>query len=205
MLADFLSHSHTTALCDRNFKEWHEGIPYYGFWAVLIDSSDLMQRVLEAQSHLQHFFLPDYKRQAHITLNACGLMTDTRFSNSLLDRQITALKQLTLSPFNLSVTHIDSFSTAAYLAIEDQGQVLHKINTALSDIASDSKPSIYKPHITLGLYREAFQTEKVAQKIIQFNNFKPINITIGELQFCRYKTSSIQGQIEVIKKIKLAR
>lgn len=203
MLEEFLSHTHTTKLCDRNFTEWHKGISHYGFWAVLIDSINCLQRVSAVQSHLSEFFLPAYKRQAHITLNSCGLMADTHFAPSKLDQQISALNHLKASPFDILVTNIDSFSTAAYLEVEDINLSLQKIHTALSTIACDSPPLSYQPHITLGLYREEFKTEVLTKKIMQFAKNDPIALRVNEVQFCRYETSSIQGPIEVIKRIPL--
>jgi 2'-5' RNA ligase len=202
MLEEFLSHKHTTASCDRDFKEWHLGIPYYGFWAILVDNPKLLSVVSKAQTQLQPFFLPSYRRQAHITLNACGLLSETHFSQSKLDQQINNLKILNLSPFELSLGHIDSFSTSAYLSVFDTSKILHKINKALNQIVSDSTPAKYTPHITLGLYRDKFECKHVSEEILKFKTFDELRFKVTKIQFCRYQTANIQGPIEVIKEIK---
>jgi hypothetical protein len=86
MLDDFLS----------NFEEWHLGIPYYGFWAIVIEQPEYLSLISKAQNHLQHFFLPNYSRQAHITLNVCGLMSEDHFSNAALDDQISIIEEMKL-------------------------------------------------------------------------------------------------------------
>ena len=203
MLDDFLSHTHTDALCDKNFEEWHLGIPYYGFWAILIDQPEYLSLISKAQNHLQHFFLPNYSRQAHITLNACGLMSEDHFSNVDLANQISNIEEMKLSAFEVSLSHIDSFTTAAYLSVSDTCRSLCKINQALSLIAHDSTPTIYQPHITLGLYREKFESKCVAKEIRKFGRVELPSMLVKEVHFCRYETSNIQGPIEVLKSIKL--
>lgn len=203
MLENFLSCSHTKALCDKDFTEWHRGIPYYGFWAIMIDQADCQSYVSHAQSYLSHFLLPGYQRQAHITLNACGLIAETHFSKAHLQKQMDQLHQLDLSPFTLSLKHIDSFSTAPYLSIYDKHESLSKLHLQLSEVACDSKPKYYQPHITLGLYRDAFRSKDVANHIALFAHEKNIDIKVKAIQFCRYRTNQVQGPIEVIKNINL--
>lgn len=203
MFEEFLSHKYTTASCDRNFKEWHLGIPYYGFWAILIDNPKLLSVISKAQVQLQPFFLPSYNRQAHITLSACGLLSGTYFSQAKLDQQIKTIETLNLPPFEISLGHIDSFSTAAYLSVLDTSKTLHKVNRALNHIVNDSTPAKYTPHITLGLYREKFECKHVAEEIRKFEHFDELRFKVTKIQFCRYETSNIQGPIEVIKEIML--
>jgi len=203
MLDDFLSHSHTDALCDKNFKEWHMGIPYYGFWAIMIERPEHLSLISKVQSHLQHFFLPGYSRQAHITLNACGLMSERHFSKADLDKQVSIIEAMNLSPFEVSISHIDSFTTAAYLNISDVSLSLSKINVALNQISCDSEPTSFEPHITLGLYREKFESKKVAKEIMKFELFETPPILVSEVHFCRYETANIQGQINLVKRIRL--
>ena len=203
MLHNFLSHTYTDALCDRDFKEWHGGIPFYGFWAILIDQPEYLSVFSKAQNHLQGFFLPGYARQAHITLNACGLISETHFSKDALIKQISALKEMHLSPFDIAASHLDSFTTAAYLSISDETGTLCKIHNTLSDISNDSRPDSFQAHITLGLYRDKFESATVAEEIIKFGDIHISPLLIREIQFCRYQTSNIQGPIEVVKRIQL--
>jgi 2'-5' RNA ligase len=203
MLDDFLSHTHTDALCDKNFEEWHLGIPYYGFWAIVIEQPEYLSLISRAQHHLQNFFLPNYSRQAHITLNACGLMSEDHFPDVDLADQISIIEKMKLSAFEISLSHIDSFTTAAYLNVSDTGRSLCKINEALSLISNDSTPTIYQPHITLGLYREKFESNFVAREIMKFRRVEMPSLLVKEVHFCRYETSNIQGPIEVVKSIKL--
>ncbi len=37
MYEAFLTTPKTIPQCDRDFVEWHGGVSYYGFWAVVVD------------------------------------------------------------------------------------------------------------------------------------------------------------------------
>ncbi len=203
MFENFLAHSHTDALFDKDFQEWHHGIPYYGFWAILIEDKNSLGQVSNAQKQLQHFFLPGYSRQAHITLNAGGLMSEAYFSKTKLAQQISLIQSIGLSPFEISLGHIDSFTTAAYISVIDSSNTLLKINEALSFIASDAKPDMFQPHVTLGLYRDRFESTEIAKEVMKLEDIKTSAFEISEIQFCRYETKNIQGPIEVIQRFKL--
>lgn len=203
MYKEFLSQLYTDKLCDKDFREWHRGIAYYGFWAVLIEDKQWGSHIVKIQDYLKDYFLPDYARQAHITLNTCGLLSDNFFSKALLDQQVQAIKCSAIKPFEICAQELNSFSTAAYLNVSSSNQSLEKLNTLLQNICSDSPAFSYLPHITLGLYRDHFSTQKLVQKFSEIDDNKLPNINIKAIQFCRYQTSKVQGPIEVIKNITL--
>lgn len=49
-----------------DFKEWHKGIPYYGFWALEINSEQLLSQVSNAQNQLAPWLHSGYQRQPHL-------------------------------------------------------------------------------------------------------------------------------------------
>ena len=128
-------------------------------------------------------------------------MSEAFFSAEDLDKQTSTIEKMKLSAFEIKLSHIDSFSTAAYLNVLDTSKTLHTVNKALNQIVSDSTPAKYTPHITLGLYREKFEFKHVAEEIRKFEPFDELQFKVTKIQFCRYETSNIQGPIEVIKEI----
>lgn len=197
-LSDFISQTKTDALVDENFSDWHRGIPFYGFWAIIIRNKQWLTFIQETQAELSHYFLPGYARQAHITLNACGLLDERHFSKAKLEAQCAALDKKVLSHFPISLGSVNSFSTAAYISIADPQGHLDQINTVLQKIATDSAPLKYTAHLTLGLYRDHFNTRELASKLsrITVPTLPPIQVT--EIQFCKYQTQSIQGKIQAL-------
>lgn len=206
MLDEFLKSATTHKQCSQAFSGWHKGISHYGFWAVEILDPDWLSLIESAQMYLQDYAYPNYLRAPHITLTACGLMDEACFSSSHLTQQISMLQQLDISPFDITLGQLNSFTTAMYFVINDPSRTLSKIRTHLNAIAADNPSDIYHPHITLGMYSDNFKTPYIAKKI---KNFRPEAqytikaITVTELVFCSYETSTLQGPFDVVKRFRL--
>jgi hypothetical protein len=87
--------------------------------------------------------------------------------------------------------------------IEDSTGALKQIRDCLTVISKEDEPVQYQPHITLGLYRDAFCTVEVADCLTGFKctSIKPMLVT--ELAFCIYETKEIQGQFRIMKRVQL--
>jgi 2'-5' RNA ligase len=203
MYKNFLSTPKTVPCLDRNFVEWHNGIAYYGFWAVVINDLNWIDLWNTARAQVKQFVHPDYQRRPHITIIACGLLDQAHFSAEHLDRQWRVLSEATIPPFYLKVTSLNSFATAPCLMIEDSTGVLKQIRDRFTVISKEDVPVQYQPHITLGLYRDAFSTIEVADCLARFKytSMKPTLVT--ELAFCVFETKEIQGQFRIMKRIRL--
>jgi 2'-5' RNA ligase len=199
----FLSFPKTVPCFDRDFFEWHNGISHYGFWAVIVNDLDWIELCDAAHAHIRQFVHPGYKRTPHITITACGLLDQNHFSTEQMERQWMALRKMTIPPFCLKVGSLNSFTAAPCLMIEDSTEVLKHIRDCLAVISEEDAPVQYQPHITLGLYRDAFSTVEVADCLARFKcaSIKPMLVT--ELAFCVYETKDIQGQSRIMKRIKL--
>ena len=206
MLNAFLQTKRTIKQNKNEFIGWNQGISHYGFWAIEIDDSDWLHYIEKAQAHLQGFAFPNYKRAPHITLTACGLMAESHFSKLHLTKQIEAIKQLDIPPFEISLGDLSSFTTAMYFAITDESNSLTGIRTKLNSIAADHPSENYHPHITLGLYRDNFKTHDVVKCITEFQQRHPIKlkpIQVSSLIFSQYETEVLQGPFEILHRIAL--
>jgi len=199
----FLSSPRTVPCLDRDFFEWHNGVSHYGFWAVLINDLNWIELCDAARAQIKQFVHPGYQRTPHITIIACGLLDQNHFSNEQFKQQWTALSEMMIPPFYLKVSSLNSFTTAPCLLIEDSTGALKQIRDCLTVISKEDEPVQYQPHITLGLYRDAFSTIEVAGCLARFKymSIKPMLVT--ELAFCVYETKEIQGQFRVIKQVRL--
>jgi len=203
MYANFLSSPRTVPCIDRDFFEWHNGISQYGFWTVVVNDSDWIELCDTARAHIEKFVHPDYQRSPHITITACGLLDQNHFSTEHLKRQWRVLNEMRILPFYLEIASLNSFTTAPCFMIEDSTGALKQIRDRLMVISEEDAPVHYQPHITLGLYRDAFNTTDVADCLAEFKytSIKPLLVT--ELAFCVYETKEIQGQFRIKKRVKL--
>ncbi|OPX96927.1 MAG: hypothetical protein A4E60_03393 [Syntrophorhabdus sp. PtaB.Bin047] len=203
MYRAFLSIPKTVPCRDGDFVEWHNGISHYGFWAVVVKDPAWIALCDGAREHVKAFVHPGYQRAPHITVIACGLFDGNHFSAEQLNRQKAALSEMRISPFHLVAGPLNSFTTGPYLAVEDPAGTISRIRDRLAMISAEDTPVRYEPHITLGLYRDAFDTAEVADCLAGFT-WEPVGpMLAADLSFCLYETKKVQGRFDIIEGVKL--
>jgi 2'-5' RNA ligase len=203
MYENILLFSRTVPCLDRDFFEWHNGIPHYGFWAVVIDDPNWIDLWKSANAHIKRFVHQDYQRAPHITISACGLLDQNHFSIEQFEKQWRTLSEMIISPFYLKVSSLNSFVTSPCLMIEDSTGTLRLIRDCLAVVSKEDTPVQYEPHITLGLYRDAFSTIEVADCLARFKDMSIKPMLVTELAFCVYKTKEIQGRFRIMNRVRL--
>ncbi|WP_420001085.1 2'-5' RNA ligase family protein [Acinetobacter sp. LF10] len=192
----------------RDYPEWHLGRSDYGLWYIEIDQPELIRYLDQVRTPFSNLLIPSNQRQYHITLFVCGFLTadvkkyDDDFQIAQLNRQIDLVKQLQLKPFELEITQIDSFSSALFLHIKDKDHVLAQIRQQFAQLSGEIAALEYCPHITLGLYREAWLSDIVLERIQQ-HSIKTINIEVKKLTFGYYKAQILQGFLYPYQQIEL--
>nr|WP_277607262.1 2'-5' RNA ligase family protein [Acinetobacter higginsii] len=192
----------------RDYPEWHKGRSDYGLWYIEIDQPELIQYLDEIQAQFSNLLLPEQQRQYHITLFVCGFLQsavkqyDDDFQIQQLQQQIKLIEVLQLKTFELEITQIDSFSSALFLHIKDQQGVLAEIRQQFSHVSEEIAALEYCPHITLGLYGEAWSSAMVLQRIQQLPP-KTIKIQVKKLTFGYYKAQILQGLLYPYQQIEL--
>ncbi|MBW2604684.1 MAG: 2'-5' RNA ligase family protein [Deltaproteobacteria bacterium] len=199
----FLKTPKTIAQCDRDFIKWHGGVSHYGFWAVVVNDLNWLELFYAARSLVKQFIHPGYQRAPHITIVACGLLDQKHFSTQRLECQLIALTEAMINPFSLNATSLGSFTTAPYITVEDPTGSLNQIRELLSTISKEDNPVPYQPHVTIGLYRDAFDTQQVAECLQAFQRAPAGSMLVTELVFCAYETKEIQGPISILERVKL--
>nr|WP_277606294.1 2'-5' RNA ligase family protein [Acinetobacter sp. NIPH 2699] len=186
------------ATSEHDYSEWHRGRVEYGVWYIEIDQPELIEYLDQLQQEFSDLLLPLNQRQYHITLFVAGFLTanipnfDDDFEISQLKQQIECLEELQLDAFELEVTQVDSYSSALFLHIHDQNEILTKIRQCFDQSSKEVAAPVYCPHITLGLYREAWSSDLVLERIqkLQPRKFK---IQVDHLTFGYYKAQILQG------------
>ena len=201
----FSASGRTLAMEDRDYPEWHKGRAHYGVWLVDVDMAAVHTRISRARAHLSPLLgplpaRPHLQRQPHITLFVCGFIEDAvvwddDFSPAMLAAQQTALKALPLAPFTLHIGALDSFDSAVFLRVHDSTGGLAALRQALGQGVREIRQSPYVPHVTVGLYRGAFDTTRVAEQLQSFADEAPIPLRVERIHFARYNASELAGPL----------
>jgi 2'-5' RNA ligase len=185
-----------------DFKEWHKGIPYYGFWALEINSEQLLSQVSNTQTQLAPWLHSNYKRQPHITLLACGLMVEKYFSAEALAKQVQDLNEQEFKSFDIECSALNSFSTCPYLAVSKPDPIIEEIRQRLKLYQTEDTPCNFTPHITLGFYNNKYsQYEIMTQLATTEESVIKTKEKVNSIIFARYNTSDLQGTYEVVERI----
>ncbi|MCH7313183.1 2'-5' RNA ligase family protein [Acinetobacter sp. ANC 3882] len=192
----------------RDYPEWHFGRSNYALWYIDVDQPELIEYLDEIQAQFSDLLLPNPQRQFHITIFVCGFLTSTikqyddDFQIQQLQQHIELIEALQFAPFELEITQIDSFSSALFLQIKDQDHVLAQIRQQLVPVSNEIAALEYCPHITLGLYRQAWQSDVVLERI-QRLPIKNLKIQVKKLTFGYYKAQILQGLLYPYRQIEL--
>ena len=192
----------------RDYPEWHRGRSDYGVWYIEICQPELIHYLDKIRAQFSDLLIESNQRQYHITLFVCGFLTshhsnfDDDFEIKTLNHQIELLQQLQLEPFELEITQINSFSSALFLHIHDQKNILSKIRKQLAQSSTEIAAVDYCPHITLGLYSDTWASDLVLQRI-QKLPLKNMKVQVNQLTFGYYKAQILQGLLYPYHQIQL--
>ena len=198
----FLDNETTQPTELRDFIEWHQGIKYYGFWAIEIHNQACLKKIKLSQQQLTDKLHPNYLRQPHITLSASGLMDEKHFTQASLQQQIEKLKENNLLAFSLNLSKAHSFTTSPYLSIRDSLNSIATLRKLLNTICIAQDAAEYVPHVTLGFYNQAYKTSTLALQLAAMST-ADTEFTVNEIVFARYSTHEIQGCYQVLHRIAL--
>lgn len=185
----------TDVLTDRDYTEWHGGIPCYGFWCVQIEDRAWLDRLDGVCLAFEPDLQTGYQRFTHITIATVGLMHDE--NRQLVERQIAHLHRLALSPIELHWESIGSYTHSPIVRVSSTQQPLLKIRQALHTISVGDDSADYDPHITLGCYDKvtSVSQSQLTERAFVADTLQPLEIS--KLLFCTYQTQSIKGPITV--------
>ena len=192
-------HRETIPAEKRDFPEWHHGRETYAVWVVRMEDEAIQEKFEASRKHLNGYLLEPYNRQPHITLFVCGFLVDTPqynddFTQSQLQAQIRTLEKENLSHFEIEIGGLNSFASAPFLDVHDtEGGIAH-LREILSRGAREFRTAPYTPHLTVGLYADAFPSENVLGKLASFST-KPIRCKVEQITLATYKAHEFTGKL----------
>ncbi len=200
---NFMSLGHTIKNQHRDFHEWHMGRPRYAIWAIDIDTPEIRQLILAAEQHLAGLLLEDYCRKPHITLCICGFPADEAkqaddFGTNSFEAQVSDLSRLNLKPFEIEIDALASFSSAPFFHIKDPGNSIAALNECLSLGVQSNYNERYIPHITIGLYADAWLSNAVSIRLDSFPKPENLRCSVSRISLTSYNSSEIGGELRTI-------
>lgn len=185
---------------DRDFREWHRGRLRYVLWAIDVGVPAVQSRISTAQSHLDGLLLENYRRQPHITLTLCGFpgvqpLLPDEFDRSLLEKQVASLQQSQTAPFDITIDDLSSFGSAPYLRVTDVSGGIAKLRAC---VGSGSDSQAYVPHVTVGLYADAWPTKTVLLRLTAFVPCAALPLRVTRIGLFAYQASSIGGRLDCL-------
>lgn len=200
-------HPTTIPTAPRDHPEWHHGRCSYAVWLVPITNGRIMEHVASAREHLSGLLLEPYLRQPHITVCVCGfLSTDTNydddFSEETFRRQVQAVHDAALGPFSIGIGGLNSFASAPYLEVHDRQGQLERMRAALLMNGREIGRSVFVPHVTIGLYADAFPSGVVLQRLASFPTDR-FELAIEHLTFAVYQAQEPAGPLIYRQEISL--
>ena len=184
----------------RDFHAWHRGRAHYLLWALDVDTPALQQRVARAQAALDGLLLDGYLRQPHVTVALCGFPAQDRtpaadeFDPRLIARQAEALRAAGVGVFDIVIGGLESFSSAPFLTVHDAGDALGRLRRCLH-LDGPHPQGRYVPHVTVGLYADAWPTAAVARRFAQVDAAPGIRCRITRLSLMGYVADQIGGPL----------
>jgi 2'-5' RNA ligase len=209
----FLENHCTIKNVRQDFQQWHLGRLRYALWAIDVDCQAIRQQVSAAEQHLEKFLLRGYSRQPHITLGISGFLSSKPLQDKLkcdddyvlarFEADFAALKKLAMQPFEIAIGALASFSSAPFFHVNDPTSSLHQLHACLHAVASDAAFQ-YVPHVTVGLYSEAWPTQTVSHHLDTFSRDSVTSLLIKKISLMSYAAAEIGGKLVTIADYDLA-
>ena len=152
-------------------------------------------------------FLVAGPEPAFITLFICGFASPQPVHNddiapAVLEAQCHALAALRQPAFELHIGDLDSFTSAAFLAVQEHGH-LDRLRDTLAGLAPEVRQAPYAPHLTVGLYRRAVPRATWQQHTRALRDCPPLALPVRELQLLSYAASEPQGALRIEARVAL--
>lgn len=200
--------AHTVRNEQRDFSEWHRGRAPYVFWGLLLDSPALQSQLAQAAAWLESLLLDGYVREPHVTLDICGFPAlysadADEFSRDLIDGQIARLASGS-GPFSIRVGALDSFTSAPFLTVFDVDRGIAGIRQCLAENGWHRLFGDYVPHVTVGLYRDAWPLPDIAARLAACPMTDDLAIPINQVDLLAYAPSVIGGGLTRVGSFDLA-
>ncbi|WP_180173342.1 2'-5' RNA ligase family protein [Acinetobacter sp. YH12029] len=192
---------------NQDYPDWHQGRHHYALWYIEIQDPELLAYLTALRAQFLDLLYTPNTRQFHITVFICGFFQELNktqlfdhseqrwndnFSADELALHQQQLRQLSLSNIRLCTGQINSFQSALFIEIVDVERKLDHLRQALNLSSNEIAPIEYCPHITLGLYKQAWNSDDIFERIQQIEQHS-FDFESEQLTFGHYQAQVLQG------------
>jgi 2'-5' RNA ligase len=186
-----------------DFADWRQGREYFAVWAINVEQPAIRQLSQRLSSRIAAYLLPDYCRQAHITLSICGFpacqqQLDDDYDLASFQQQVKALEQASLAPFPIEIGPPATFASAPYLAVTDPEGSIACLRQVLGEPLPAHADFHYVPHVTLGLYAVAHPVEEILTVLTAVPEEANERLTVSGVSLMTYEAAVIGGPLETV-------
>jgi 2'-5' RNA ligase len=198
-----VSEMYTLRNVRRDFVEWHLGRPAYVLWALDFDTTMVLPPLRAAQTQLADLLLGGYCRQPHVTLSLCGFPSDAPvhaddFGPELIQAQVQAVQQLRLAPFEIEIGGLETFTSVPYFTVHDASGSLAALRASLAAKTSHAAGGDYVPHMTVGLYADAWPLAAVQARLRSCVLPEPVRVPVRGISLLSYQAADIGGELSCL-------
>jgi 2'-5' RNA ligase len=145
--------------------------------------------------------LDGYCRQPHITLSLCGFPTPRPqhaddYGPARLHAQLDALRQMQPAAFAIEVGGLDTFTSVPYLAVHETQGLLQQLHGCLAIGNFPAAPSTYVPHVTVGLYADAWPMDTVQAALQRLVWPDALSVQVTGISLLSYTATEIGGPLQ---------
>ena len=207
MIGRSIPFTHTVPADIRDYPEWHKGRTVYEVWIIPIGTAELTDYLEDVRGRLSDLLHPAGRRQPHLTLFVCGFEQaretwDDDFTPRQLQAQIRLLEASKGPACELPLLPPDSFATAAHLPVADPHARLRGWRETLASVRPEVRQSPYRPHVTIGLYRERVAAGHVFDRLAGLPPPPPL-LPVRELCHATYEGHDLFGPLVTRSRIAL--
>ena len=187
----------------RDFPEWHLGRPAYVLWALDFDTAAALPRMQAAQAQLADLLLDGYCRQPHITLSLCGFPSDSPvhaddFGPELIEAHVQAMRKLHLAPFEIEIGGLETFTSVPYFTVKETSGQLAALRACLTAEGAQAASVDYVPHVTVGLYADAWPLAAVQARLRRCVLPEPVRLPVCGISLLSYQAADIGGVLSCL-------
>ncbi|WP_180106053.1 MULTISPECIES: 2'-5' RNA ligase family protein [unclassified Acinetobacter] len=194
---------------NQDYPDWHQGRQHYALWYLEIQDPKLLEYLTALRAQFSDLLYTPNTRQFHITVFICGFFEELNktqlidhseqrwndnFSADELALHQQQLRQLSLSNIRLRTGQIHSFQSALFIEILDLDRKFDHLRQAFNVSSNEIAPIEYCPHITLGLYKQAWNSDDIFERIQQVEQHC-FDFESEQLTFGHYQAQVLQGAL----------
>lgn len=199
MFTELFKHENTFASLPGDFTYWHQNRKKYSVWAIEPQTVELNRRFNTARAHLGDFLLQEYPRQVHVTIGQCGFIAKEKkykddYDQSMFLGDIEALKRADIDKIRLSIQGVlTSYAIAPFFPVLDTHADLISLHKILTHTANENH--IFTPHVTVGLYKDAWPTKDIHQSLLNFPKQLDLTFELPKIKLLSYHPAELGGAL----------